>query len=199
MATPQDKIKAMASGLHERHLKALNFRKSANTWIRPTTWPQVINVQLSRWNSVEEAQFTVNLGISIPELHVASESLPLKGALKEHDCDLRSRIGLLFPSKNDHWWKVTPTTDPDELVEDVFARINEFALPWFDRLTNFSSVAAEFRDRKSPFMAALAFHLAGDSTSATESMSRAIEGSNTHFLSKLRRIAAAQGIQIQEG
>ncbi len=188
----------MASDLHERHLKALNFRKSANTWIRPVAWPQVINVQLSRWNSAEEAQFTVNLGISIPELHLASESLPLKGALKEHDCDVRSRIGQLFPSKNDHWWKVAPTTDPEELVEDVFERINEFALPWFDRLSNFSSIAGEFTDRKSPFMAALAFHLAGDSKSASESMSRAHEGSNTHFLSKLRRIAAKLGIQIKD-
>lgn len=197
MATPQDKIKEMASCLHERYLKALSFRKSANTWTRLTEWPHIINVQLSRWNSADEAQFTVNLGISIPELHSASEGLSLKGPLKEYDCDVRSRIGQLFSNQTDHWWKVTLVSDPDALADEVFARIEEFALPWFDRLVDFASVAAEFRDLNSPFMSALAFHLAGDSTSAEESIARAMKDSNPFFLSKLRRIAKAQGILIK--
>lgn len=197
MPTPQDIIKAMGTSLHEQHLKPRNFRKSGTTWIRVREWTQVINIQLSRWNSAEEAQFTVNLGISIPELHLASESLPVKGSLKERDCDLRCRIGQLFPSKNDHWWKVNSDTDIHELTNNVSARIEEFALPWFDRLGNFTAVAAELTDQKSPFMAALAFHFSGESTSAEEAMVLAQQGSNIHFLSKLKRIAAKQGIRIK--
>lgn len=197
MTTPQDIIKAMGVVLHEQHLKPLNFRKSAFTWFRNTGWTQVINIQLSRRNSAEEAQFTVNLGISIPELHLASEGLPEKSSLKEYDCDVRSRIGELFPIKNDHWWKVNSNTDIDKITNDVSTQIEQFALPWFDRLANFTAVAEEFIARKSPFKAALAFHFAGDSTSAEEAMTQAQEGSNTHFLSKLKRVAKTQGIRIK--
>jgi len=71
MATPQDIIKAMVASLHQRHLKPLGFRKSGTTRIRPVEWKHVMNVQLSKWNSSEEAQFTLNLGISIEPLHGA--------------------------------------------------------------------------------------------------------------------------------
>lgn len=197
MATPQDIIKAMASGLHHRHLQPLGFRKSGTTWIRPGVWPQVINVQLSKWNSSTEAQFTVNLGISIEELHSASEGLPLKGTLKEYDCDVRTRIGQLFPSKKDKWWQVTETTEPDQLADDVFARIDQFGLPWFDRLSVFPAVAAEFQDRKVPFMAALAYHLGGDAASAEKAMRQAEAESNRHFMPKLKRLAITHGIPIK--
>ncbi|MBB5353468.1 hypothetical protein HNR46_003729 [Haloferula luteola] len=196
MATPQDIIKAMVSGLHQQHLKPLGFRKSGTTWIRPGEWTQVINVQLSKWNSSTEAQFTVNLGISFEELHAASEGLPLKGALKEYDCDVRTRIGQQFPGKQDKWWQVTKTTDPDQLADEVFARIDQFGLPWFDRLGDYSAVAGEFLDRKIPFMAALAYHLGGDAGSAETAMRQAEEESNQHFMPKLKRLATTHGIPI---
>jgi len=197
MATPLDIIKAMAFGLNQRHLKPLGFRKSGNTWIRSGEWPQVVNVQLSKRNSSTEAQFTVNLGISIAELHAASEGLPLKGTLKEYDCDVRIRIGQLFPTKKDKWWQVTKTTDPDQLADDVFARLEQFGLPWFDSLGDYPAVAAEFLDRKVPFMAALAYHLGGDSESAETAMRQAEAKSNRHFMPKLRRLATTHGIAIK--
>lgn len=197
MATPQDIIKAMASGLHQRHMKPLGFRKSGTTWIRPGEWPQVINVQLSKWNSSTEAQFTVNLGISIEELHTASEGPPLKGTLKEYDCEVRTRIGQLFPDKKDTWWQVTEATEPDQLADDVFARIDQFGLPWFDRLSDYLAVAVEFQDRRIPFMAALAYHLGGDSVSAEAAMRLAEAESNRHFMPKLKRLATTHGIPIK--
>ena len=197
MATPQDIIKAVASDLHQRHLKPLGFRKSGNTWIRPGQWTQVINVQLSKWNSSTEAKFTVNLGISIEELHAASEGLPLKGSLKEYDCDVRTRIGQLFPSQKDKWWEVAVTSDPDQLADDVFAQIEQFGLPWFDRLGTYPAVAAEFLERKIPFMASLAYHLGDDAESAETAMRQAEAESNRHFMPKLKRLATTHGIPIK--
>lgn len=198
MGTPQDIIKAMGAELHKLHLKPLNFRKSGNTWIRHNKWPQVINLQLSQWNSAEEAQFTINLGISIPELHLASESIPIKGSLKEYNCDLRTRIGRLLPHKCDYWWKVTSNTKLDELITDVSTKVEQFAHPWLDDLTNYPSVAAELLDTKFLFKAALAFNLAGDSSSAERALTKALKTSNIHFLPKLKRIATQQGIQIKQ-
>lgn len=197
MASPQEIIKAMVASLHQNRLKELGFRKSGTTWIRPLPWPQVINVQLSKWNSSTEASFTLNFGISIEALHTASEGLPLKGSLKEYDCDLRARIGQLFPSKKEKWWEVNQNSDPDQLAEDVFARIKQFGLPWFERLQEYSAIAIEFMERKTPFMAALAYHLAGDSVAAEKAMSEARAESNEHFVPKLKRVAAAKGILIK--
>lgn len=198
MASPQDIIKAMVASLHQNRLKALGFRKSGTTWVRPLAWPQVINIQLSRWNSASEASFTVNLGVSVEALHVASEGLPLQGSLKEHDCDIRVRIGQLMPGGEDKWWKVTPSSDPDQLVEDVFAPIGQVGLPWLERLTDYSALAAEFTKEKWPFMAALAYHFAGDLTEAATKMNEAFAGSNDHFRPKLKRVASAQGIAIKD-
>lgn len=198
MASPQDIIKEMVGSLHQNHLKALGFRKSGTTWVRPLSWPQVINVQLSRWNSASEASFTVNLGISVGDLHVASEELPLKGSLKEHDCDVRARIGQLIPSGEDKWWKVIPSSDPEQLAEDLHAHLVQFVLPWFERLRDYPALAAEYTTRKMMFMAALAFHFAGDQPGAEKAMNEAMAQANIHWQPKIKRIALAIGIPIKE-
>jgi hypothetical protein len=197
MATPQDIIKAMVASLHQRYLKPLGFRKSGTTWIRPIEWKHVINVQLSKWNSSEEAQFTVNLGISIEQLHAATESLPLTGALKEYDCDVRTRIGNLLLTKQDKWWTVKPDSDPEGLADDVFTNIAQHALPWFERLSNFETVGSEFLSQKNPFKAAVAYQLAGDADSAATAMTLAFNKASPLLLPKLRRIAIAQGIETK--
>ena len=197
MASPQDIIKAMVASLHQTRLKALGFRKSGATWVRPLSWPQVINIQLSKWNSSTEASFTVNLGISIEALHVASEGLPLKGSLKEYECDVRTRIGNLLPSKQDKWWVVNQNSDPDELAEDVFVQLDQFGLPWFEKLVDYPAIALVFAERKTPFMAALAYHLANDPVAAEKAMNQAYAESGEFFWPKLKRVALAMGIPVK--
>lgn len=130
MSKPQEIIKAMASSLHKQHLKALGFGKTDTTWVRPLEWPQVLNIQLSGFNTSEEAKFTINLGISIPALRAAWGTPARTGALKEYDCELRSRIGSLLPNRNDKWWNVSSDSDPEILLREVFGDLSEYALPW---------------------------------------------------------------------
>ena len=196
MPSAQDSIKAMITSLHQRHLKALGFRKTANTWTRSADWPQVINVQLSQWNSAEEAKITINLGISIEALHKAAEGLPLKDKLKEYDCDIRSRIGQLHADKLDKWWTVSTTTNSDDLADDLFSNIATYGLPWFNRLTTYSGIAEEFLVRKQPFMAALAYLLADNRTEAEKWMAEALTGANKLALPKLRRLAQTHSLTI---
>ena len=198
MASPQDIIKAMVASLHQTRLKALGFRKSGTTWVRSLPWQQVINIQLSKWNSSTEASFTVNLGISIEALHVASEGLQLKGSLKEYDCDVRARIGELFPSDQDKWWKVNQNSDSNQLAEDVFAHLDQFGLPWFERLVAYPALAAEFTKQKRLFMAALAYHFAGEPRAAEKAMNEALAQSHPLGQPKLKRVALAIGIPIKE-
>ena len=194
MTTAQECIKAMVVSLHQRHLKGLGFRKNANTWVRGADWSEVINLQLSQWNSSEEAKLTLNLGISIAPLHSLVGGLPLKGTLKEYNCDVRSRIGRLYPHKMDKWWTVTLATDVVHLADELFSELDAFGLPWFHRLSNYAALAEEFVGKKQWFMAAAAQLLNGNRAEAAASMEEAFLTSNELALPKLKRWAEANSI-----
>ena len=198
MAKPQDVIKAMVSLLHRDHLKSLGFGKTGSTWTRSLEWPQVINIQLSRFNSSEEAKFTVNIGVSIPPLRAIWGGPPQKGPLKEYDCDLRARIGSLLPDKHDKWWDVTETSDAARLAQAVFHDIDQHALPWLDKLTVYQGLAQEFNSRKQLAKAAIVFHLAGDQAMAVATMAEAFAAANPVALPMLRRLARTCGIPVAD-
>jgi len=122
----------------------------------------------------------------------------LKGSLKEHDCDVRVRIGELFPNDQDKWWLVNQNSDPNRLAEDVFAHLDQFSLPWFERLVDYPALATEYTKRKRLFMAALAYHFAGLPLAAEKAMSEAFAESHPLGKPKLIRVALAYGIQIKE-
>lgn len=198
MAKPQDVIKAMVSLLHRDHLKGLGFGKTGSTWTRSLEWPQVINIQLSQFNSSEEAKFTVNIGVSIPPLRAIWGGPPLKSPLKEYDCDLRARIGSLLPDKHDKWWEVTKTSDATHLAQAVFHDIDQHALPWLDKLAVYQGLAQEFNSRKQLAKAAVAFHLAGDQATARATMDEAFAEANPAALPMLRRLARTCGIPVAD-
>lgn len=199
MTSAQDSIKAMIKSLHQRHLKGIGFRKTGNTWVRSAAWQQLINVQLSQWNSADEAKITMNLGISIEDLHKAAEGTPHKGTLKEYDCDIRSRIGELHADKSDKWWTVTAGSNPDELADDLFSSISAYGLPWFNRLSTYSALAGEFVVRGQRFMAALAYLLDDNRTEAERWMTEALANANSVALPKLERIAHSHSLRILGG
>jgi hypothetical protein len=192
--TAQAVIKEVASRLHSDLLKPRGFKKTAYTWIREDEWPKLINLQLSKWNSSEEARFTVNLGVFIPELHNAAGSYPVTGQPKEPDCDVRSRIGMLLPPGTDKWWEVSAASDEGKLFDEVIADLVEVGLPWLDRLHDYTTVAEVLIGQKNSFMAAIALKLDGRDNEAAEAMAAAHAKANKLALPKLKRIAEAQGI-----
>ena len=178
-------------------MKSLGFRKEGNTWIRGSRWPQLINIQLSSSNTSDEARITMNLGVFVEELRQALGESPLKGKLKEYDCSPQVRIGRLRPDGQDHWWKVTPSTAPDALAEELFAEISGRGIPWLESLDSFEGLAREFEKEKTHFKAAVAFHLAGMPTEAGAKMSEAVASANEYFRPKLLRIARSLAIPIR--
>lgn len=196
MATSQEIIKAMGSALHQRHLKARGYKKSGNTWVRLDEWPRVIHIQCSRWNTSSAAQFTLNFGLFIRSLHDAWEGSPVKGGLKEYNCTARARIGELLPEGKDTWWKVSPGMSAEELADDVFQHIEQTGIPWFERLSSYSAVAAEFENDCLFFQAAIAYHFGGDSEAAATAIAMALARSAPNFHSELIRLASKHGIRI---
>jgi hypothetical protein len=194
--TPQQIIKKAASTLHRNLLKGRGFTKSGNNWLCRQEWTRVINLQLSSYNSAEEARCTINLGILIPALRAACGEPPIEGNPKEYDCDLCQRIGRLLAQAEDKWWSVTPETDPDHLAAELADTLLHHGLPWFERFPDLVAVArctdAGFPGSRS----AVTYQLAGDVDSATKLMADAIAESPPMGLPKLRRIAKANGIPL---
>jgi hypothetical protein len=156
----------------------------------------VINLQLSKWNSSEEAKVTLNFGIFVEDLHKAAERPPLEGSLKEYNCEVRCRIGQLHSDQLDKWWPVTPSSRATALADELFAEIEIYGLSWFGRLSTYAAIAEEFEIRRNPFMAALALVLKGDRVEAEKRMAQAFSTANKVALPYLRRIAMAHSIPI---
>lgn len=197
METPQAIIKELASRLHSDFLRPRGFKKSAYTWRREDEWPKLINLQLSKSNTSEEARFTLNLGVFIPELHNAAGSYPVTGKPMEPDCDVRSRIGMLLPSGTDKWWDVSPASNGARLFDKVSGDLMEVGLPWLEGLRDLPTVAETLMAQRNPFMAAIALKLGGRDDEATEAMTAAHAKANKLALPKLKRIANAQNISIK--
>jgi hypothetical protein len=195
MPTSQDIIKSVATHLHENLLKTSGFKKSGMTWNRGSPWVQVLNIQSDRNNTSASGHFTINLGIFVPEIQDVTEGPPVKGAPKEYDCGICSRIGEILPSMQDFWWS---TEMPwEQLATQVLETTALFAIPWFDRVgSSMSSIADEFRRREEWLDASVAYALAGDKASANECIAHKLAYMNPAAVPKVRRVAERCGIEI---
>ena len=199
MESPRDIVNECASAVHEAVLKPIGYRKSGLNYVLASEWTRIINIQLSRWNSADDVQFTLNFGVYIERLQQLAERPAPSGTLREPDCIVRVRYGALTPSRLDHWWKVNSQTDVSELIRDVTGALVAYGLPWFDSLTDYRSVGAEYERQKDLFMASLAYYLAGDPTLARERMEVALATANRHFKPRAERIAASLELKTNQG
>ena len=90
--TAQSIIKKAASILHREHLKAHGFRKSGLNWMKSEAWPQLICIQLHRWNTAEDAVFSIGLGVFIQQLHDALRRPSITGSPKVYECALKHDV-----------------------------------------------------------------------------------------------------------
>lgn len=115
-------------------LKAHGFRKDGRNFRRREPnciW--IVNVQASAWNSKEEGQFTINLGVHFPALVPYIHWLRDSDRIAEASCTVRARLGHLCPQPRDRWWKVSPTSNTEELMTEMSQLLPQFALPWFEK------------------------------------------------------------------
>jgi hypothetical protein len=106
-------------------LKAEGFVRRGQSWNRRRDGEvQVISLQRSSNNSVLEARFTVNVGVT-PDL------LAPDAWVAEHGCRWRMRIGMLRPERQDHWYRYLPD-DPGQVeaaLAEALADIEAFVIP----------------------------------------------------------------------
>lgn len=111
-------------------LKPAGFTKQGQTFRRTrgisTQW---VNFQRSSWRvSGDPVRFTVNLAVSIHQLH--PERAPNRVLYSHADFDIR--IGSLHPDDRDIWWSLGCARDVETCWHDLSSRLIEQAIPMLD-------------------------------------------------------------------
>jgi hypothetical protein len=174
------KIRAIAKlGLGPALKQAAFVRHSTNFSRHFGESLQVVNVQSSQWNSSESGKFTINVGVHFPSIAAllyAKDPMPTKP--KEFHCLLRARVGMLMQGQGDGWWTVTPSTNVEEVSEELMRTCLNEILPWLEQ---FKTIAGTNWQPKRGFLfqhflaEAAANLVLGDRTKALQCVEAEIE------------------------
>jgi hypothetical protein len=97
---------------------------------------QAVNIQRSRWNTADEATFTINLGTASAAILAAAREDPDEPQA-EIVCHWRARIGDFVPDRRDTWWTIRARASEDELdrtASEVEDALLSRGLPELDRM-----------------------------------------------------------------
>jgi len=139
MAKLQNKLSAF--------MKERNFRVRARTYIRRTLdeLTQVINVQMGRFDPPGTVhipwlrenyygQFTMNVGVYVPEVHMVQFGGKELKFIAEFNCCVDERLGMLAPEHADIWWNIPRDDKMSEiLLEELRGRLESDAFPFLAR------------------------------------------------------------------
>ncbi len=157
-------------------LREVGFRKKARNFHREhADRIDVINVQASRHNDASSAKFTVNVGVYYPAIAEMSDALPVKGAPKEYDCTVHSRIGALGEDRRDFWWTIEPSSDDASIAKDLAQNVRVYCVPWFERMGNLGAVKDTLASKNRSFIAAAIALYQGNRSEAQEFFDRALK------------------------
>jgi len=133
-------------------LKRFGFRSRARTFNRTSSdgITHVIDFQMGRFDPPGThyvgfrqnlyGRFTANLGIYIPEV---ARLLGLGGEgsfVREYDCCIRTRLGLVGPDGQDIWWELDAAR---KYLPDLLHRIERDAFPLFTRFDTRDGVLSQ--------------------------------------------------------
>ena len=116
-------------------LKPLGFKKKANNfYLKRTDLGQIINIQKSSLYSNDRINFTINLGLFIPEYWTGltynkGKEPPIFPT--EQECLIRKRIGEL-KKQNDIWFEIDENLDENKLIAEIQFNLTKYILPYFD-------------------------------------------------------------------
>jgi len=139
--------KIIKEGFHEI-LKPLGFKKKTNNfYLKLETIGQIINVQKSSWGNKNNIDFTINIGIFVPEYWLEfynynDNDKRIPDYPTEPECLIRRRIGSLR-NQHDTWYHINENSNEEQLIVEMRKNLTEFILPYFDRLNNTEKLLKE--------------------------------------------------------
>jgi hypothetical protein len=85
-------------------------------------------------------KFTVNLGIFVNEVYVATQRRPPPEFVRDYDCEFRVRLGELMEPPADRWWPLD--REFDTVVTEVREALRLRAMTWFTDFASRDSILA---------------------------------------------------------
>jgi len=142
MKIPQDRIKELTKDFLTPFFKENGFRKSGNRFYKPVNdFSYIIEMQSSRFNSKEEAQFTFNVSLYIHQYfrHVYNAEPP--------NCPTNNH-NLVPPSKRsghiceagDKWYTVNQENLLIEVAQEIIDDFNHYVIPYFEQFQNIDDI-----------------------------------------------------------
>lgn len=117
-------------------LRELGFSGSGNKYKLPNSRCfAILGIQKSAYSTTNEVKFTINLTVADKndwlEQQRKKTYLPKEPAANTFYGDFvwQSRIGTLLPDSNDKWWSILPSSDLQQVSEEVLEAIKKYALP----------------------------------------------------------------------
>ncbi len=139
-------------------LKALGFKKKGRTHnkVLDNGIIQVINFQMGQFqfdNVIEIAdlrenlygQFTINMGVFIPELYIKTFDSEPKSFIREIDCEIRTRLSQQMFGE-DKWFPLT--SDFQTTIDLILNLLKSTGQQWFERFENRNKIVSELTESK---------------------------------------------------
>ena len=122
-----DQVVFAAEGLLREH----GMRRRERTFARAAgDLHHVLWFQANKWNTPEQASFTINLHVVLPAFHEALLGAPFPKRIAHAAPVIRDRVQL--SGDQGEWWALGPETPTEELSTPVLHAIRTAALPFFD-------------------------------------------------------------------
>lgn len=134
-------------------LRQAGFRKHGRAYNRTTTdgLTQVIGFQMGAFDppgttyipGLREnlyGRFTVNLGVYVPEVARHQGGGEAKSVVHDYNCCIRTRLGR--GANKELWWEISSS---ETLVADFQERLQNEALPFFQRFESRDQILSKFR------------------------------------------------------
>ncbi|MFN8441762.1 MAG: DUF4304 domain-containing protein [Caldilineaceae bacterium] len=130
-------------------LKSLGFKRIGNHLFRPShDLFHGIHFQASRWGSLQEGSFTINLIVTSESLYKFYTGSPLPRNPATALFPIQQRIGRLLPQRQTYWWSITSNTDVGALCREVTSALTQYALPFFADYPDSSALLNRLRQGK---------------------------------------------------
>ena len=104
-ASRKARLNSILRGWVSPYLKPLGFRQQKITFDKESkgaTW--LVDFQWGSFGKAEDARFTINCGIFVPQVFCAYYDCPEPACLQDYHCCIRDRIGHVAKLGHDKWW-----------------------------------------------------------------------------------------------
>jgi hypothetical protein len=117
-------------------LKPLGFKKKGNNFYRNLEQiGHVVNVQKTVWGTKEKTNFSINVGVFVPEfwmVYFNFHNKEIPDFPLAVDCLINKRIGAIRNDR-DIWFEVSNETDEPALRTEIRRNVKEYILPYLEK------------------------------------------------------------------